>query len=373
MKPLALILSCAATLPLTACAFDADAPGDLAAEDDLGTATQATLYTFPAAVAYAWASEPSTASYTPAATWSKSPHGITIDRAGTGTYWVRLHEVTNGLGNAQVVAYGPGLARCKVAGWMTDGDQTSIGVRCHMPSGTLVDSPFVVYYADEEWSDGAYLWSSNATASHDAMPAYSFNAAGGVNRIDRTGVGIYRVRLGGILHSSGHPLVTAYGTDASHCKPVGWGPIGFDTFVDVRCWSTTGARADSQFSLRYVDSDIFFDVGYAWLDRPAPTAPYTPNATYRQGTVSAWQPANGLYVDSFEGVSFKGFALTSAYDDNANYCKVKEWQGHDELTQVHVACFSPTGAAVNTRHSTLAGAFAWPECPDLGPDVWIDC
>jgi hypothetical protein len=64
--------------------------------------------------------------------------------------------------------------------------------------------------------------------------------------------GRYLVRLGtGITTYGSVVLVSAYGSDASHCKLESWGstPDGMATDVYVLCFSSAGAPVDSMFTL----------------------------------------------------------------------------------------------------------------------------
>jgi hypothetical protein len=95
---------------------------------------------------YAWADQPSTASYTPNTFYSSNSAGggINITRSGPGRYTVTWSGLGSDLldgGDVQVTAYGSGTAQCKVESW---GSQ-SANVRCFAPNGALVDSFYDVF------------------------------------------------------------------------------------------------------------------------------------------------------------------------------------------------------------------------------------
>ena len=96
---------------------------------------------------------------------------------------------------------------------------------------------------------GAYLWSGDAAATNALADAYSYNAVGKRNTVKKTGTGRYEVKLPSLGTAGGHAQVSAYGSDASQCKPVRWNQAGSDQIVQVACFNATGAAADSQFSL----------------------------------------------------------------------------------------------------------------------------
>ena len=97
-------------------------------------------------LAYAFADQPTTASYTPPAfgAWNPSGGGISISRSGVGKYAVRWNgadPMILGQGNVQVTAveYATGT-HCKVTGQGAE----SAEVQCYSPNGTLVDSYYSV-------------------------------------------------------------------------------------------------------------------------------------------------------------------------------------------------------------------------------------
>jgi hypothetical protein len=93
--------------------------------------------------AYAWASQPTTASYTPAAAyhfpgWAAS----TITRTGTGSYQFKT-PVGLDNGNVQVTAYGSGSEYCKVVYWNSS---EGVRVQCYTATGNPVDTNFDVSF-----------------------------------------------------------------------------------------------------------------------------------------------------------------------------------------------------------------------------------
>jgi hypothetical protein len=97
-------------------------------------------------LAYAWANQPSTASYSPNTLYRSNPNGgaVTITRSGVGRYvvtWSGLALLDGG--DVQVTAYSGGNIVCKVESW---GSQ-SVAVRCFNPgTNVLVDSYFDIMY-----------------------------------------------------------------------------------------------------------------------------------------------------------------------------------------------------------------------------------
>ncbi|MEY4514520.1 MAG: hypothetical protein RLZZ450_6642 [Pseudomonadota bacterium] len=160
----------------------------------------------------------------------------------------------------------------------------------------------------------------------------------------------------------GNVIVTAYGSDASHCKVLRWTESAADVLAEVRCFDATGSAADSAFTLSYTDKTVPTPHGwgaYAWADQSA-TAAYTPNAFY-----SEWAAASvgriaeaqsfpvGIYTllypyqVPFEGDG-KSATHVTAYGPGSAYCKVASWEAPD--VTVKTLCFSGTGTPINSQY-----------------------
>jgi hypothetical protein len=101
---------------------------------------------------FAWADQPTAASYTPSSTYAYNAAGgpITITRSGAGLYAVRFanlggHGVAGG--TVQVTAYGSDSAHCKVDRWSSAGPDFIADVRCFTAAGDPVDT----YYSVRAW------------------------------------------------------------------------------------------------------------------------------------------------------------------------------------------------------------------------------
>nr|QEO74592.1 hypothetical protein [uncultured bacterium] len=102
---------------------------------------------------YAWADQPSAASYTPNLLYQRSTtisHSgtITINSPAVGTYDVFLPYQNQGLdgGHAQVTAYGAGTSRCQIGYWLPDPGGRTVRVYCFANGGALVDTYFALQY-----------------------------------------------------------------------------------------------------------------------------------------------------------------------------------------------------------------------------------
>lgn len=100
-------------------------------------------------IGFAWAHNPTSASYSPSATYAHNSSGgaVTATRSGAGQYRVTFDGLGgNGTagGNVQVTAYGPGTEACKVYWWSSGSADFSADVRCFQPSGAPVDARYTI-------------------------------------------------------------------------------------------------------------------------------------------------------------------------------------------------------------------------------------
>jgi hypothetical protein len=103
-----------------------------------------TLFVLPAPLmGYAWANQPSTASYMAHSVYSWNPAGggVSIIRQGTGSYGLTWDpQPFNGYGTVQVTAFGGDATQCKVTVLGIRG----AAVRCFAPNGVPVDAYYTV-------------------------------------------------------------------------------------------------------------------------------------------------------------------------------------------------------------------------------------
>lgn len=103
----------------------------------------------PQRLGYAWANNPTAATYTPSPIYSYNSSGgpITITRAGVGRYSVKFAGLGgNGVagGHVQVTAYGPGSETCKVENWASGGADFVVNVRCFRSPGAPLDTRYTI-------------------------------------------------------------------------------------------------------------------------------------------------------------------------------------------------------------------------------------
>ncbi len=221
--------------------------------------TNAKAGTFSAAVAYAWADQPSTASYAPSRAYQFNSNGgqITIKRSAAGIYDVRIPKMGQAGGSVKVSTYGQTTNRCLVLRWAPKELALVAKVRCVTPGGHGADTQFAIsflvsqnLFAHDLLRDGYVQVDKNGTIPN---AAYSFNITGGVNSVTRVDVGEYRVTLPGLATSTngGTVQVSAYGKTSNSCRVDTWGPSGSDVVVVVLCAAAFGFPTNSDFTMQY--------------------------------------------------------------------------------------------------------------------------
>ncbi len=202
-------------------------------------------------IAFAWADQPSTSSYSPDSSYAYNPTGgITITRSSVGSYSVNFANQNLNGGTVQITSYGSGNSNCYSGGW----GGTFANVECQNASGAAVDSYFVIAIipAGVSPSGLAFTWANNSTASsYTPVSTYTYNPGGPVS-ITRNGPGNYNVTFTGIDTaeiSGGDVRATAYGT-TNRCKVFSWGSGGgSDIVANVGCYNISGTPSDSVYEV----------------------------------------------------------------------------------------------------------------------------
>jgi hypothetical protein len=211
---------------------------------------------------YVWANSPGAAAYTPSSFYQFNSTGASnsITRSGVGTYQVTLPGLGGQGGTIKATAYGPGNEVCHVSSWSSLGVNALVNVRCQNPAGVPVDTLYTLTYHATFGLLGtltggprAYVWADQqASPAYVPSATYRYNSTGGVNTITRSGAGVYQVTLPGLGSISGHAQVTAYGAGSTRCKVQSWTTSGAAKLVNIRCFDTAGAPADSRYVLDFV-------------------------------------------------------------------------------------------------------------------------
>lgn len=205
--------------------------------------------------AFAYAHQPTAASYSPAAAGSSNPAGTTtVARLGAGHYQVSFRGLGNQLpsgvgGHVQVNAVGTSKAHCKAYGAPADWD-VIVYVQCYTPSGAPVDSKFTVLFTQPA-AHLAYAFAEQASAAkYSPHAVYRSSPADGLIEITHDQTGSYEITWGNVdshIIDEGSMQVMAYGQDGAHCKPNFFG----GSSVSVVCFAANGTLVDTRFMVLF--------------------------------------------------------------------------------------------------------------------------
>ncbi len=305
-----------------------------------------------AVVAYAYAHDPNSASYTPVFPFSYNAAGgaISATRTKAGTYTMKFADLLLDTGDVQVTAFGSN-ARCTITGW---GGETA-KVACFDPAGAPADSAYTISVVRDDVyslaSTVAYARANDPTnPSYTPDANYSYNATGGEIIASRSAPGVYLMRFKKCQTSTGNVQVSAYDSEKS-CAIDQWG----GETVSVRCYDAAGNLADSQYTVSFVATRAFSAANvaaYAWANEPD-GASYTPDGSYSYnsggGAITATRSASGTYAIEFGGLRLaRGNVKVSAYG-SGRYCNVASWGE----SSVGVRCYNSAGILADSSYTVM--------------------
>lgn len=203
---------------------------------------------------YVWANNARATLYTPSRSYQHNGTGRTntVQRTGRGAYTVSFPGLLRSSGNVIVTAYGSGSERCKVKNW----GGSKVKVLCHDRNGNPADTQFSVVTEEKPAGFvGYFAWASNATASsYTPSTSYQYNTFGDRITARRVSRGSYRITMPDRI-LQGAPIVTAYGSNASHCKLGRVRELGswpeWSIESDVRCFDASGSLVDTRFTIKH--------------------------------------------------------------------------------------------------------------------------
>ncbi|WP_203787470.1 hypothetical protein [Paractinoplanes rishiriensis] len=294
------------------------------------------------------------------------PAATTIDNYAVGRYKVAFPNTAAHNKVAHVTAINTN-GSCQVADWARPGGTEFVDVDCYNATGVRANAAFTVVFSSSHGSlppsAGAFA-TVHSAASGTVLAQY--NSTSAVNTVTRGGVGLYMVRLPGLLTSAfdeGSLQATAVNPRvAARCKIARWGIAGADQLANVLCFDTAGARADTQFTLTYQRRQAVYDgilpgrrFGYLW--NPPPLGPHGTNLNARGGSNTVFSVGPGQSVVQFPLIGLGPDTVqVTAYGASGNYCGLQRfWVA---LTDVHVrvACFHPGGTPASTDEFFVAYA-----------------
>lgn len=230
----------------------------------------------PFVVVYVGASKGKTpmlaARYDGASAESATGSPVTVSRNSAGRYTLTSGGVFNGRGFARITPVSTTLARCRPAETAGTNGGLRIRVECDGPSGTAVDTGWMLSYTEQVGMHhgpsvpAAYL----ATAGDPANPVIALDRTwssngetptvtrGNIHTPDPPVTGVYRVQYQQIGKPEVYPgdavAVTAIGPQARFCRIQAVNSYSFPrkVLIVVSCYDAAGQPADATFALAYL-------------------------------------------------------------------------------------------------------------------------
>jgi probable HAF family extracellular repeat protein len=318
-------------------------------------------------VAYAWANQPTAATYTPSAQYAYNGGGgtIRVTRQSTGAYDVTFSSLpgwgNNGLSSAVAVTpYGSSAISCSVASYASSVTTAVATVACYnVVTRVPADSRFMVLVVGNQSvpAPSAFVFTGGSAPVPPPNPAWNWTSGSlPVSVTHAAGAGTYNVLLGSGNNPKTAKLVTGAGgaTRCNNGQSISGG-------LQVRCYDTSGAPADQRFWVIQVGGGLpGRRVGLALANQPT-VAAYTPSTVSSfnssGGAISANRSAPGRYTMTFTGLQkLAGHTETvqvTPVGTALRTCNVVSWGNSGSSLRVSVECRNAAGQLADTRYQVL--------------------
>lgn len=214
------------------------------------------------------------------------------------------------------------------------------------------------------WAAGYLHAGAPTAASYAPVPYLSYNRSGGAMNVTKPAgtTGRYIVTFSGLSAALGGKStvhVTEYGLDDTYCKPMN-GRLVSDK-LEVRCFrASTSAPANAAFTVVVLGRQS--NAVFAYANQPTATGyPAAAAATYNPtGATTVYRSGVGVYRVVFTGfgkntpAGTAGHVQANAVGTGKAHCIVEDWgSGQTADVGVWVMCYSPTGAAMDSKFTVL--------------------
>jgi probable HAF family extracellular repeat protein len=318
-------------------------------------------------IAYAWANQPTAASYTPAPQYAYNSAGglIQIARQSTGVYDVAFESLpgwgNNGLSSAAAVtAYGSSTIACSLASYASSPNRAVATVSCfNVVTKVLADSRFTVLVVGNQSvpAPSAFVFSGGGAPIPPPNPAWSWTSGNNAIAVSHNpGPGDYNVLLGTGNTPKSAELVTASG-GARRCNNA----AGTSGGLRVRCYDLNGAPSDERFWVVQVAGGLpDRRLGFAVANQPA-AASYTPAASTAFNSsgdaIIATRSSVGRYAIAFAGLQklagHTEHVQVTSIGTTLSTCNVVNWGNSDNRLRVLVECRNGAGQFVDAQYGVL--------------------
>ena len=318
-------------------------------------------------IAYAWADQPTAASYTPAPQYAYNSAGgpIRITRQSVGAYDVAFESLpgwgNNGLASAvAVTAYGSSRTACSLASYASSANRAVATVSCFdVVTKVSADSRFTVMVVGNQSvsAPSAFVFSGGGAVVPPPNPAWSWTSGNHPIAVSHNaGPGDYNVLLGTGNTPKSAKLVTGSG-GATRCNNT----AGISGGLRVRCYDFNGASSDQRFWVVQVAGGLpGRRIGFAVANRPT-TASYTPAAasafSSSGGAITATRSSAGRYAIRFAGLQKLAgrteHVQVTSIATTLSTCSVVGWGNSGNGLRAIVECRNGAGQLADSRYGVL--------------------
>jgi hypothetical protein len=318
---------------------------------------------------YAWADQPTAATYTPSPNYAYNARGgaITITRSGVGQYDVHFDALSSFPqgGTETVVAstYGSSTIQCTPTSWVNLAFPRKLvaHVECiDMRDGARADSRFTILTVGSITLPprSAFAFANRPLAlSYTPDSAFSYTTGTTPMQITHNSFpGDYNVQLGTGGPRSGY-IVSSHQARRI-CKIGQWivriGPR-------VRCFDRDGNSVDATFQVLEIGRNRQGRrLGYAAANRLT-DAVYTPDTLHSYnssgGLIESRRVGTGRYQIEFHGLgtltSRTETVLLNAFGTSATSCNVVGWGDVVNVLRVHVECRNAQDVLADSRYEIV--------------------
>jgi hypothetical protein len=310
------------------------------------------------------------AAVVPSGTW---PAATSVAAGPAGVYTIRFPGQAAKGGVVHVTAINTGPRFCQAVRWGASGADEVVMVLCSQPGGALTPTAFSAFFESSSGPAGPINGEFGYVDWNDPTGTMidQYNSAGALNSVTPIGVGLYEVRLPGLMTAGpvdGSLQATAVGSTPARCKVRNWTSAPAGQVAYVACFNAAGAPFRTRFTLTYQYNQSLRGAGwppryfgYLWFRPPVGPPPTNFNSQLGFGANTLMGAGAGLSLVTFPRLAVlpDNIQVTAA-GWGADFCNLLfQWTHTPTDTIVRdVACYNSGGARVNAGFLISANSVA---------------
>ncbi|WP_327001194.1 hypothetical protein OHA72_39540 [Dactylosporangium sp. NBC_01737] len=291
-----------------------------------------------------------------------SPAGTTVVGGPAGVYTIRFPGQAAKGGVVHVTAINTGPRFCQAVKWGPSGADEIVMVLCSQPGGALVPAAFSAFFESSSGPAGPINGEFGYVDWNDPTGTMidQYNSVGAVNSVTPLGVGLYEVKLPGLMTAGpvdGSLQATAVGSTPARCKVRNWTSAPAGQIAYVACFNSAGAPFRTRFTLTYQYNQSLRGAGwppryfgYLWFRPPVGPPTTNFNSQLGFGANTLLGAGTGLSLVTFPRLAvLPDTVQVTAAGGGSDFCNLLfPWTHTPTDTVVRdVACYNSGGARVD--------------------------